>query len=181
MPKSPHPPVTSLWLLACADDEALLTSIVDTLAARHGTPRFRPHLTLAPDASCGVEAWQAILPSLAQTFAPVESAVADIVLSDLFFRSFYALFPADPHLAPLRSAAHAGAGLPETPFTPHVSLLYGPVPDESKQASAAEVRSRLAGRIIRFDRLALTNSGDHVPIADWQALLTVPLTGQRQN
>lgn len=159
----------------------MLTSIVDALAARHGTPRFRPHLTLAPDATCGVEAWQTIVPRLAQAFAPVESAVADIVLSELFYRSFYALFPAAPALVSLRSAAHAGAGVPETPFTPHVSLLYGPVLEGPKQASAAEIRSRLAGRTIRFDRLALTNSGDHVPIATWEALLTVPLTGPRKD
>ncbi len=93
--------------------------------------------------------------------------------SDLFFRSFYAGFPLAPELQALRAAAIGAFNLDPGPFTPHVSLLYGPVPAQPKAESAAEVAARWRGRQVRFDRLTITNSGNDVPIADWRCLLTV--------
>jgi 2'-5' RNA ligase len=61
------------------------------------------------------------------------------------------------------------------PFMPHVSLLYGPVAPEPKAAAAAEIRRRLKGRAVSFDRLCVVRSGQDTPIADWRVVATARL------
>ncbi len=171
----PAAPIASLWLLAAETDERDFIAEIERLAARHGTPVFHPHLTLLGDipvAPFALEAQTRTIAAAAPAFvAPVEV----IVTSDLFFRSFYAGFPLGPELQALRAAAMRELRLDPGPFTPHVSLLYGPVATDAKATSAAEVSKRWKGRELRFDRLAITNSGNDVPIPDWRCLLTIPL------
>ncbi len=171
----PAAPIASLWLLAAETDERDFVAEIERLAARHGTPVFHPHLTLLGDIPANPLALEAQIRAIAAAAPAFAAPVEDIVTSDLFFRSFYAGFPLGPELQALRAAAIGAFNLDPGPFTPHVSLLYGPVPAQPKAESAAEVAARWRGRQVRFDRLTITNSGNDVPIADWRCLLTVPL------
>lgn len=175
-----HPaatPVTSLWLLAAAPDEAALTAEIEMLARQHGSPVFHPHLTLLGDIPAAPAALGAQARAIAAAAPAFEAEVQDIVTSDAYYRSFYAGFAIEPALARLRAAAIATFALDPGPFTPHVSLLYGPVEPEAKAASAAERRQVWNGRRVRFDRLAITNSGNDVPIPDWRCVEILPLVG----
>lgn len=98
--------------------------------------------------------------------------VTGIKTGDLFFRSFYAAFAVTPELGALRQAAERALDQNFGEFMPHVSLLYGPVEPAAKQQSASAWHAALAERPITFDRLAMTNSANDVPIADWRILFT---------
>ena len=180
MMSASHPdstPVTSLWLLAADPDEAAFTAEIETLARRHGSPVFHPHLTLLGDIPADPAALGAQARAIAAAAPAFEAEVEDIVTSDAFYRSFYAGFAIEPALVRLRAAAIATFALDPGPFTPHVSLLYGTVEPEAKAASAMATRQRWKGRRVRFDRLALTNSGNDVPIPDWRCVEILPLAG----
>lgn len=168
-------PVSSFWLMPGPEDARLLEGIVDELAARHHTPRFTPHLTLLGNVPLAPEGAEGLLAAIAQAAGPWASPVADIVTGAAFFRSFYALFDAEPSLGALRSATAETTGLDGGPFMPHISLLYGPVEAAAKAASAEAIRGRLKGRAIRFDHVVVTNSADHVPIDDWRVVFSRPL------
>jgi len=172
-----HPPsaVTSLWILANEAEETDFIAEIGRLAARHGTPVFHPHLTLLGDIPADPATSSERVRALATAAPAFTVPVEDIVMTDAFYRSFYAGFPLPSALQALRTAAIREFSLDPGPFTPHVSLLYGPVPPDAKAASAAEVAQRWKGRAVRFDRLAITNSGNDVPISDWRCLLTIPL------
>lgn len=174
---APVPAQASYWLLAAEVDEALFRDEVDALARTHGTPRFHPHLTLLGDLPHDPETLGEASRALAAAAGPFTATVSDIVTSDLFFRSFYAAFPIVPALQRLREAAIARFRLDPGPFTPHVSLLYGPVEAAAKATSAAEVARRWRNRPVRFDRLALTNSANDVPIDAWRCVEIIPLSG----
>lgn len=171
-----HHAVSSLWLLAGQEDEALLSGIVAGLAGRHATPLFHPHLTILGDIPRPPGELAGVLPRIARAAAPFALPVRDVVPGEAFFRSFYAAFDAVPALLALRRAAGVETGATSGPFMPHVSLLYGAVPAPAKSASIAEIARRLVGRPIHFDRLVLTNSADAVPVADWRILHTARLT-----
>lgn len=160
----------SWWILASHEDEALLASHLGSLARRHGAPLFHPHLTLIGDIPAPPESLFEATDRLAAGAAGFTAPVIDIVTGEAFFRSFYALFEAPAALAELRMEAAQTLSLDPGPFMPHVSLLYGAVPERPKQESAARTRAALQGRAIRFDRLALVNSSNDVPLADWRVL-----------
>ena len=177
MPQTETKPMASLWLLPAAGDEAMFVAAIKTLAARHGAPLFHPHLTLAGDLAADPAALAGPLADIAAASGPFVAPVEDIATSALFFRSYYAAFAITPPLAALREAAERRLSRTFGAFAPHISLLYGPVPPHAKQASASEWRARLAGRPIRFDRLAATNSANDVPVADWRIVAVAALGG----
>lgn len=177
VPHRPHPPVASLWLLAAGADETALADEIRRLATRHECPVFHPHLTVLGDIPADPADCLAGSRAVAAAAPPFAVPVDDIVTGEAFYRSFYALFAAVPELLALRQAAIRQFRLDPGPFMPHVSLLYGPVEAAAKAASRAETASRWQGRPLRFDRLAITNSGNDVPIAGWHCVEIIPLSG----
>ena len=172
---SAAPPMASFWLLAAPEDEAMLTAEIDRLAGRHATPQFHPHLTIlgdiARDPATLIEQTRQIA-AAANAFA---APIAGILGSDAYFRSFYAAFAENAPLRALRNAVEAAFGLPPGDFMPHVSLLYGPIDQAAKARSISEVAQHWNGRPIRFNRIALTNSSNDTPIAQWRCLHIEPL------
>ncbi|MBL8588161.1 MAG: 2'-5' RNA ligase family protein [Methylobacteriaceae bacterium] len=170
------PPVASLWLMPAPADAAWLSRLVGELAARHAAPLFVPHLTVAGDVPAPPESLTEELAAVARAAAPFETPIAAIDTGEAFFRSFYARFArAAPLDALKRAAVAAGLGGSLDDFMPHVSLLYGQPPPAAKAASAAQAARALVGRPVRFDRLALTTSGNDAPVADWRIVAERPL------
>lgn len=165
-------PIHSIWLMPAVPDETLLAGIVSDLSGRFGTPLFTPHLTIAGDTDRPVTALAAAIAQAAKEVAASSDTVTGIETSEMFFRSFYARFAVSAPLAALKQKLDPQAG---EPFMPHVSLLYGPVAAGPKAQAAAEIASRLTGRTIRFDRLCVVTSGQHVPIEQWRVVETANL------
>ena len=165
----------SYWLLPSEEDEILLADEGARLGARHGTLLFQPHLTLLGDIARTPVPDRAMTEIIAAASGAFSLPIADILTGLSYFRSFYAAFAPSPELLRLRMETCRLCAAEPGDFMPHVSLLYGAVEPAAKVASAAEVRTLLKGRVIRFDRVALTNSANDVPIADWRCLETVAL------
>ena len=166
--------IHSIWLMAKPEDESLLSGLVTDLAGRFGTPLFTPHLTVRGDTTRPAPDLSADIAAAAAQVAAFAEAVEDIETSEAFFRSFYARFAVAPPLAALKRRLDP-EGLDG--FLPHVSLLYGPVPDQPKAEAAGAIRRLLNGRAIAFDRLCVVTSGQDVPIADWTVVATARLGG----
>lgn len=169
----------SLWLLPAAADEAKLNAIVRLLADRHKAPSFRAHLTLLGDIPGGGDDPRGALQTIAATAPAFSVPVAAIELSDAYFMSFYARFPLLPALERLKAASVAAIGHGSVDgFVPHVSLLYGPVPEPEKERSAEGLRRDLVAQPVTFDRIAVVRSAKDVPIEEWAVLDECPLSGE---
>lgn len=162
------PAGASIWLMPAESDAALLRGIVAELSARFGTPAFEPHLTLAGDLHGSWGAYVPLLDGLAEASASFSQPVEKVVLTDAYFRAFYAAFARSPALDRLKRLCVAATGGSIDDFTPHVSLLYGKVDETGKAVAAEEVERRLSGARITFDRVVVTNSSDNVPVNEWR-------------
>ena len=166
----------SVWLMPAGEDELMLAAIVAELAERFGTPRFQPHLTLVEDRLCEEEALARQLVAVTAGIAPFTATIQAIGTSDLFFRAFYARFEkAGPVLELKRRAIALIAASAIESFMPHVSLAYGVKDRPLRQATARQIEARLAGRVIRFDHIAVVRSAQSIPIEDWAVRATIPL------
>ena len=168
----------STWLMPVAGDEALLQSVVDTLSRQFKTPRFQAHLTLTDGVHQGAAELAGTLRQAAEGICSFAAAIEEIGTSDLYFRSFYARFPASGPMAELHEKAMSLLA-PEleasAPFMPHISLLYGADDGAEKEAARLQWQEQLAGRPIRFDRICIASAGKGIAIEDWAIRSTVAL------
>ncbi len=171
----------SIWLMPAADDETLLQALIDELAERCGTPRFRPHLTLVEDMARSVKELTPLISEIAVGIGDFAAPVRDIGGSSaLYFRSLYALFASTGPLRELKRRAIARiASVPLDDFMPHISLLYGVSDNPAKQATQTEVAKDLLGRQIRFDRICVASSAKEISVAEWAIRSSVRLEGSR--
>ncbi|MCG2630964.1 hypothetical protein L6654_30480 [Bradyrhizobium sp. WYCCWR 13023] len=164
--------IRSLWLMPCPEDEAFLASLIGELAARFGTPNFAPHLTLRGDTNATFEPLHEDARAAAAASQPFAEPIAGIETTQAFFRAFYVRFAVSAPLSRLKQRLDPQEA---ERFMPHVSLLYGNLPEVVKAPATAEFGQRLAGRAITFDRICVVRSGQDIPIADWTIQASVPL------
>jgi len=143
-----------LWLMPEAGVRDALQSQIAGLAREYGTVPFEPHVTLLggiPDQA----ALTAPLASLAAQVGTMTVRLGDIRYQCEYFRCLYIEIKPDAALVRARDLARSlFGGAPAGPFEPHVSLLYGDMPEELKGAIAARLSDRVP-RTMRLERLAL--------------------------
>lgn len=168
----------SVWLMPEPAWAREFARIVDDLADRFGTPSFVPHLTLIGGRPFDRFDLGRRVATLLPGTVPIWRPIADVAIGASFFRSFYALFGAEGALLALKQRTdRAVLGVEETGFMPHVSLLYGTVEAGRKAAAAAEIRAKLTGETVRFDRIEIVRSGDDVPVEEWETVEAFSLAG----
>ena len=161
----------SIWCLPQPEDAAPYGSAIETLAQAQGAPVFAPHLTLGTLA-------QETLPDLEALAAAASGICLDPVAlqgSDVFTQSLFVQFARTPALdaARQRLEAHPSFHAAQT-FTPHISLCYGPPPQDA--ANIADLNA-LLDRPVRFDRLAAVRLSlpvlTYTDVVSWQIAETV--------
>lgn len=165
----------SLWLEPDGVAADALHAIIDRLAAEHGGPCFRPHLTLLG----GIETTEAAVVAgaarLAATLAPLTLQLDDFGATETYFQALFAT--ARPTTALLAARAAAEATFPEAPSTtyiPHVSLLYGHPEPATKQAIVDALRGTLPPSFVARILTVNTSGPD---VAAWRSPLRTALTG----
>ncbi|OJU05585.1 MAG: hypothetical protein BGN87_00720 [Rhizobiales bacterium 65-79] len=171
------PGVHSIWLMPAADDAAMLERLVEDLAGRFSSPRFQPHMTLVEDMERSVEDLAPLVARISEGVAPFEALVAEIGVSDFFFRSFYARFAAEGPLLELkRRAIDKILAGDISEFMPHISLAYGVEETFAKRDAVVEAENLLLGKPVRFDRVCIVASGKELPIESWAVRAESPLS-----
>ncbi|TPQ48927.1 hypothetical protein C2U72_21195 [Prosthecomicrobium hirschii] len=161
----------SVWLLAAPEEESRLSAEVEALSRRFGTPRFRPHATLAGDLPIDAAGLASRIGAIAAEHPALTLPVAAVETGAAYFRAFYVRLAATDALTALHAAVRTAAGAdPAHPFLPHVSLAYGVPPGPARDAAQAHMQAGWTGRPIRFDRIAVVRSADTIPIAQWTVL-----------
>ncbi|MEZ0169351.1 haloacid dehalogenase [Microvirga sp. TS319] len=166
----------SIWLMPCATQERMLSGIVRDLAGRFESPIFQPHLTLVEDMPRTCEELQPLLAQVAEDASAFDAPVETVEESGLYYRSFYARFPVVQPLRVMKTKAVEvfRVGNVES-FMPHISLAYGVQEGPEKSRSMGDLRERLAGMSVRFDRICIVSSSQQTPIEEWAIRSSVPL------
>jgi 2'-5' RNA ligase len=165
----------SLWLVPEGAAEDALQAVVDRLAREHGGPSFPPHVTLLGSLVTTEEDVVDRSRRLAARIAPFTIHLDDIGTGETYFQSLFATVRPTPELLAVRAAAQQA--FPEAmagPYYPHVSLLYGHPPVETKQAIVEALRGTLPPA---FEARVLVTNSTGPSVDDWRCVLRANLTG----
>jgi 2'-5' RNA ligase len=168
-PNPRHGTLPSLWLLP---GEPQLSDLLRLLAAAHGGPRFAPHLTLLGSVPGTPEALADLGEQLAARIPAMRLATAGVSASRLWFRCLFLNVSPSAELLAARAEALHLAGMPDRPFTPHLSLLYGDLPAETRSLAILGLPPMPAS--IHLTHLALVRTVG--PAQDWIELRRWALT-----
>jgi 2'-5' RNA ligase len=140
---------TALWLVPDGPEAQAMSALIGELSARFGTPTFAPHVTLL--AVQGSEA-QAVLEGgreLARSIQDFSVRFDGLEHSADYLRALVVRIAPDlPILDARRRAQAAFPSEPVGPFVPHLSLLYGSLPVETRRHLTAEVRESAPASIV---------------------------------
>lgn len=145
-----------------------LESQVERLAAQHGGTYFPPHITLLGDIPLTTPESEVIekAKQLAEARPAFDVTFEGVGTEDEFYRSLYITVRHDQPLMDLNKSAQEAFSL-RGEYFPHLSLAYGNIAPEKKQAMLATVPNR-AGRRVRIDRIDVYKIDGYVD--DWKKL-----------
>jgi len=119
-----------------------LNDLISELSRRYSTPYFEPHVTLLGDNLLifPEEEMLSKTEELATLIDPFTFRLNEIGQIDSYYRALFLRGEKTPELTHVNTETRKIFGLPEDPdFMPHLSLLYGDLPVETKQKIIREI------------------------------------------
>jgi len=122
-----------LWLLPPPPIRDRFTGLINRLSRQFETPRFTPHLTLIGSLDLPLDKLVEQTAGLAANLAPVPIRLTGPGWTDQHFRCFFMRAERSPELLAAHETACATLGQQaESDYMPHLSLIYGNLPQEQK-------------------------------------------------
>lgn len=164
----------ALWLVPDGPEAQAISALIGELSARFGTPTFAPHVTLLGGVTADRDAAVATGRELAAGLQDLPVRFDGLEHSAEFLRALVVrIAPELPILDARRRAQMAFPAEPVGPFLPHLSLLYGALPVETRRHLAAEVRESAPASIVLRGLEVVETEGTP---AQWQRLARFPLS-----
>ena len=165
-----------LWLLPPPPIRDRFTGLIDRLGRQFETPRFTPHLTLIGSLDLPLDDLVERTTDLAANLAPVPIRLTGPGWTDQYFRCFFMRAERSPELLAAHENACTTLGQQaESDYMPHLSLVYGNVPQEQKDNIAESIGAdfNLAFHADRIGLCCPTGTPEQ-----WQLPRTFTLTGR---
>lgn len=170
--ESPAAKGYALWLVPGQPAFSILASTISRLSREHSTPQFGPHITLLgrivlPEAKALAKS-----ASLASILEPFRFELGEIGFLDENFRCLFVTVVAGHAISRTYRAACRTFTRQNAPYMPHMSLVYGKLPPETKQKMATDL-SWLSGRAFPVHQLMLWRVDG--PVRQWKPVKTFDL------
>jgi 2'-5' RNA ligase len=157
----------ALWLTPAEPIFSRCARKISRLSREHSTPRFEPHVTLLSRILLPEEKALAKSASLAGTLKPTGIELGEVSHLDEYFRCLFITVVPVGSIIKARRAACRVFGRQNSAYTPHVSLLYGKLPAETRKTIATGLSS-LAGKNFHMRSLALCRVSG--PPREWKCI-----------
>jgi 2'-5' RNA ligase len=165
----------ALWLLPADPVRARCAEWIERLSRELSTPRFAPHVTLLHGIPRAASSVVAAAAALARATAPLQVRLGALRQRPEYHRALL-VEVRGPGLHETHARAAAALGMaPASDFAPHLSLLYGSVPEAVKDALVDRIGRALEGTA-SLDRLDVVDTGG--PPEAWNACASVALGGE---
>lgn len=170
--ESPAAKGYALWLVPGHPAFSILAGTISRLSREHSTPRFEPHITVLGRIALQEEKALAKSAFLARILEPFRFELGGIGFLDEYFRCLFATVVAGHAISRTYRAACRIFTRQNGPYMPHMSLVYGKLPLETKRKMATDL-SWLSGRAFWFHQLMLWRVGG--PVGQWKPIKTFDL------
>lgn len=161
----------SLWLVPDGEVGARLAAQIEGLADRFRTERFSPHVTLLSGLSGEQTDLAERTRAAAGRLAPLTVRLDAVEGRRQHFRCLFLRAEPAPLAAAHARVAEAFGCVPDPAFLPHLSLLYGSLPEETKRDLARGAGPGL-GECFEARTLHLWSTAG--PVASWRELAAFP-------
>jgi 2'-5' RNA ligase len=155
----------AIWLMPEEPMFSLLAGEISRLSREHSTPRFDPHVTLVGGITLPEEDALAASASLAGLLKPFRMELGTVGYLDEYFRCLFIRVLSDDAITKAHQAACRAFGLTDTPYMPHVSVIYGKLRLDTKKRIAKGLGS-LSGRMVKVRHLLLYRVSG--PLHEWK-------------
>jgi len=158
----------SLWLVPNDNDKKKLQEIIDTLSYEYKTPGFIPHLTLLGSIPGEEEgAIISVAHALRTQLMEVPVYLASVESSEKYYKTIHIAVARTPALLKAHQTAKSVCGHIPSEYTPHISLMYGHLPKETRTIVQERVAPLVPLDII-LDKLHLVDTTNDAP--SWKTL-----------
>ena len=145
----------ALWLAPAEPMFSLLAGQIARLARECSTSQFDPHVTLLGGITLSEEEALARSAALALGLRRFRVELGDMGYSDEYFRCLFVnVLPRESILNARQAVCEAFGIRNDGPYTPHISLVYGKLPLETRERIASGLEP-LPGRQFDVSSLAL--------------------------
>ena len=166
--------VYSLWVKPAGEIFERLSQVIREFAQEHGDAPFEPHVTLLGNVGGTEGDILRTSEQLAGSLRPVRIVLTGPAHGREHFQCVYMLVDQTPIVMGAHARARQAFRMPDGPFMPHLSLVYGLFPDEQKIA----IIRRLPDLRMTFDASAVcVIRADSDDPKDWRELAAFPING----
>jgi 2'-5' RNA ligase len=175
--KEPDGPRYSLWLMPEGPEQKEFTDVITRLSERFGTPTFEPHVTLLGGLHGEERAIVTRISDIVRTMRPVQIRTSTLHSQEDYFRQLFVQVEKTRPLMETRARVKVLAGgRRERPYSPHVSLMYGNVRYQDREALLME----LGGEIVSEFETKTLHVVDTAGTPDrWRRVAAFPLAERR--
>ena len=122
------------------EEQRSFADIIARFSERFGTPTFDPHVTLLGGLHGEERAIVSRISEIVRTMRPVEIRTSTLHSQEDYFRQLFVQVEKSRPLMETRGRVKVLAGgRRERPYSPHVSLMYGSVPYQDREALLMEM------------------------------------------
>lgn len=175
-----NPPLPSGYALWFVPEDPVFektSQVIQELSARYSSPNFEPHISLLGvwEGSESIAAEKA--ERTAQGLSPFHVRFDSIGSLDYYFRNLFIRLEDSPELTHAYEYAHHVFGIQKpAPFMPHLSLYYGNLPVQEKEALAKELETQFKHMTLIIKNLSLYFISSD--LNEWRCIKTLPLAGK---
>jgi 2'-5' RNA ligase len=179
LPKDQEPagPRYSLWLMPEGEVQRQFADIITRLSERLGTPTFEPHVTLLGGLHGGERDIVTRISDIVRTMRPVEIRTSSLHSQEDYFRQLFVQVEKSRPLMETRARVKVLAGgRRERPYSPHVSLVYGNVRYQDREALLMEMGGEI---VAEFETKTLHVVDTAGTPERWRRVAAFPLPERR--
>jgi 2'-5' RNA ligase len=160
----------SIWLIPKDFERRKFSRCIDGLAADYNSPGFIPHITLIPGLEGDFDDISKNIIKSCKNLSPINVEIDGIDMTDNYWRSVFFRIKKDEKLLNLydkiRESIEPCITKIDKEYFPHLSLIYGEFPQNTKDKIIAAVNSEKLPKSFLIDNIYLLNMDSGLP-SEW--------------
>ncbi|MBI3334493.1 2'-5' RNA ligase family protein [Candidatus Pacearchaeota archaeon] len=168
----------SLWIMPSGETYEELDKTIERVSAQYNSPKFKPHVTLLGEIILSEEKVLKRTHEIATHLTPFPLHLDEFCFEDSYFQCLFIKVRQSEAVMHAHTIAREVFQVQsEAHYVPHLSLLYGTIPLETKQATIASLPILKHNYFYARSIHVLNAEGS---VQDWRIVGEIPLSDIKQ-